>query len=1103
MYRKPLAQSIAAATLLLSLPSYASTDLFFSEYIEGSSFNKAFEIANNTGDAVDLSTYSINVYSNGSPDVSASYDLSGNLASGSVFVFAHSNADPLILDLADQTTGGNMPNGDDAVALVNNGELIDVIGQIGFDPGSRWGSDLSSTQNNTLRRKSSVVDGDTNGADVFDPALEWDGFGNDVFDGLGSFEANNQPAVVLINEVDADTPSTDILEFIELYDGGRGNTALDGYRIVLFNGSDTQSYNDSFSLDGQTTNAEGYFVLGNSAVANVNMVIKSNGIQNGADAVALYLGSTETFPNDTPITLDNLVDAIVYDTNDNDNAGLLILVNPGQPQVNEAETSSPDESNQRCENGSGGLRNTDSYIQAAPTPGASNSCAPPAPPVVISECGDPATAISAVQGSGNASPLAGTRVSVEAVVVGDFRGDDALSGFFLQEEDSDHDADPASSEGIFVYEGTEGIALSIGDVVHLSGDVSEFNDLTELSNIAGLQVCSSGADYTPSQVTLPVASLDELEQVEGMAVQFWQSLSVTETYSLGRFGELGLAANGRLMNPTQVATPGVAAQELGDANDLRRILLDDGRTSQNPAVVPYPAPGLSADNPVRVGDSVASISGVMSYGFGAYRIHPTSAPVITPTNMRAAAPSLPGTGSLTVASFNVLNYFNGASGFPTARGADTASEFVRQRAKIISALVAMDADIVGLVEIENNGYGSDGAIQDLVNGLSDAGLNYSFVDPGLSTIGTDAIAVGFIYKTDTVTTQGASAILDSSVDPDFIDTKNRPALAQTFSEVAGGGTLTIAVNHFKSKGSNCNSIGDPDLGDGQGNCNLTRTQAASSLVNWLSTDPTGSGDEDVLVIGDLNAYAMEDPISAIKNAGYTNLVSALSGENAYSYVFAGESGNLDHALSSPTLTNQVSGITEWHINADEAVILDYNEEFKSDDQLVKYYNDGPYRASDHDPLIIELSLTVPVAGDFNGDGIVNQADFKLLQAQLNTDVTEATEMFDLNLDGRITGQDVAAFKELRKEAREADKEAREADKELRKEAREAEKELEKEAREAEKELRKEAREAEKEAREAEKEAREAEKELEKEAREAEKELRKEAREAEKEASSAE
>ena len=91
-------------------------------------------------------------------------------------------------------------------------------------------------------------------------------------------------------------------------------------------------------------------------------------------------------------------------------------------------------------------------------------------------------------------------------------------------------------------------------------------------------------------------------------------------------------------------------------------------------------------------------------------------------------------------------------------------------------------------------------------------------------------------------------------------------LAQAFVEI--GNTdfepVTVAVNHLKSKGSPCDDIGDPDTGDGQGNCNLTRLAAAQAQVNWLAGDPTGSGSDDYLIIGDLNSYAMEDPIAAIK-----------------------------------------------------------------------------------------------------------------------------------------------------------------------------------------------------------------------------------------------
>ncbi|RMF59780.1 MAG: hypothetical protein D6743_15870, partial [Calditrichaeota bacterium] len=179
-------------------------------------------------------------------------------------------------------------------------------------------------------------------------------------------------AQVLINEVDADTPGSDDMEFIELYDGGGGNTPLDGLVVVLFNGADDQSYR-AFDLDGFSTDSDGFFVLGNAGVANVDLVIPNNSLQNGADAVALYTGDASDFPNDTPVTTSNLIDALVYDTSDADDAGLLVLLNPNEPQVNEnAGGDAALNSNQRFPNGSGGARNTSTYTQLPPTPGAAN-----------------------------------------------------------------------------------------------------------------------------------------------------------------------------------------------------------------------------------------------------------------------------------------------------------------------------------------------------------------------------------------------------------------------------------------------------------------------------------------------------------------------------------------------------------------------------------------------------------------------------------------------------------------------------------------------------------------------------------------------------------
>jgi hypothetical protein len=138
--------------------------------------------------------------------------------------------------------------------------------------------------------------------------------------------------------------------------------------------------------------------------------------------------------------------------------------------------------------------------------------------------------------------------------------------------------------------------------------------------------------------------------------------------------------------------------------------------------------------------------------------------------------------------------------------------------------------------------------------------------------------------------------------------------------------------------------------------------AAIAEANWLAGDPTNSGDPDFIIVGDLNSYAKEDPISALEGAGFTNLINTFVGPEAYSYVFGGQSGYLDHALATSTLTDQTVGATEWHINADEPTVLDYNEEFKTPNQLNTFYSPEPFRASDHDPLVVGLDLVPQCQG---------------------------------------------------------------------------------------------------------------------------------------------
>ncbi len=773
---------------------------------------------------------------------------------------------------------------------------------------------------------------------------------------------------VVINEVDADTPSDDVAEFIELYDGGVGNVALDGLSVVLFNGSDDLSYTPGFDLDGFSTDADGYFVIGSVPGADIDVAPGSFGwLQNGADAVALLTGDAVDYPNDTPIPASALIDAIVYDTNDGEDAGLLVLLNAGQPQVNEGGAGDKDNhSNQRCPNGSGGARNTDTYAQFAPTPGAVNECqAPPEPPTEVK--------IHDVQGNGAASPLVGETVVVEGIVVGDFQdgasgtnGD--LNGFHVQEEDVDADGDPMTSEGIFVFDGSSpAVDVAIGDLVRVEGSVSEFNGLTEITSFSGVSVLGSGNSLpTAATLSLPVAAVDDFERYEGMYVTFPQALVISEYFNFDRFGEIVLTTDRRL-TPTAEVEPGPASVLAAEDFLLNKITLDDGRTNQNPDPAIHPNGGVfDLTNLFRGGDTVANVTGVMDYGFNLYRIQPTQGAEYTNTNLRTAAPDDVG-GNLKVATFNVLNYFTtldnagpicGPAGDQDCRGADDVDEFTRQRDKIIAALTEMNADVVGLLEIENNV--NDDAVIDLVNGLNivNGPGAYDYVATG--AIGTDAIKVALIYKPASVFLEGGYAVLDSSVDPRFIDTKNRPALAQTFMDSTTGGVFTVAVNHLKSKGSACDDVGDPDTGDGAGNCNLTRKAAAEALVDWLITDPTGSGDEDFLIIGDLNSYDKEDPIDAIVAGGYTDLIYQFIGEDAYSYVFDGQIGYLDHALANVALLGKVTGATVWHINADEPDLIDYDTSFKQAAQDAIYAPDA-YRSSDHDPVIVGLDVRDEIA----------------------------------------------------------------------------------------------------------------------------------------------
>jgi predicted extracellular nuclease len=619
------------------------------------------------------------------------------------------------------------------------------------------------------------------------------------------------------------------------------------------------------------------------------------------------------------------------------------------------------------------------------------------PAVAAGACAEPSTPIPAVQGSGASVAVTGT-VTVQGVVVGDYEGPSpALRGFFLQ--DPVGDGDPATSDGIFVFEGSNADAVRVGDVVRVTGTAGENQGQSQVS-IGSLVTCGTGT-VEPTDVTFPVSSASALERVEGMLVRLPQRLAVTEHFQLGRFGQVVLTSQERLRQPTDVVPPGPQARALQAANDLDRVVVDDASQAQNPDPVPFGRGGqpLSAANTLRGGDTATGAVGVMTYTWGgnaaspnAYRLRPIGALGgsirFEPTNPRPATAPQVG-GSLRVAGTNVLNWFNTYDGLPDrvdlctlgvggpatdCRGADTAAEVERQAAKTVSAVLGTGASVVGVTEVENDGYGPDSAIADLVHRLDAATApgTWAFVDTDAGTgtvnaLGTDAIKVAFLYRPADVTPVGRVAALNSAsfVTGGDSGPRNRPALATAFRDDDTGGTVVAVVNHLKSKGSACDT---PDAGDGQGNCAAVRTAAATELADWLATDPTGAGDGDVLVLGDLNSYAQEDPLTALRASGLTDLLSRHAGADAYSYAFDGQWGRLDHALASASLTGQVTGAAEWHVNADEPSVLDYNLDFKTAGLQASLYAPDAFRAADHDPVLVGLDLTnaAPVVGPVTG-----------------------------------------------------------------------------------------------------------------------------------------
>lgn len=559
--------------------------------------------------------------------------------------------------------------------------------------------------------------------------------------------------------------------------------------------------------------------------------------------------------------------------------------------------------------------------------------------------------IGRVQGSGDASPYLGQRVEVQGIVTGNFVS--GMNGFFMQDATGEDDGDPATSDGIFVAwpAGSEP-KVRRGERVRVSGTVDEVErggSSQTTIQASAVEVLRRGA-VPVTTISGPPDSVADWERLEGMWLRFEVPLTVSGNDGLVRYGELVASFGPRLYAPTERNAPSPAGRAQAANNARRQLILDDNRSREYPDSIWYLPEPLSAQAPLRAGSLLHGVEGILHHAWG-WRLQLTEKIEHIEQAPRPSAPELP--DGVRVASFNLLNWFNGdgqGRGFPTARGASNLAEMNRQRDKLVAAILGLKPDVAALMEVENDGFGRTSSLAQLVTALNDAwpDAGYRLVDAGQGP-GKDVMRVAMIYRESRLEPAGDAVTLGEGA----FSSRHRMPLAQAFRTSDGAAGFAVVANHFKSKGCNEADGANLDQGDGQSCWNAARVQAANELDAWLATDPTGHADRGTIILGDLNSYGREDPVRALRRAGWRDAFEAAGVEQPYSFNYRGLAGRLDHALLSPALVDNLSAAVEWHINSDESEAFDYQTEHRRKE----WYAPDPYRSSDHDPLILVFDFS--------------------------------------------------------------------------------------------------------------------------------------------------
>ncbi|PKG37658.1 ExeM/NucH family extracellular endonuclease [Psychromonas sp. Urea-02u-13] len=795
---------------------------------------------------------------------------------------------------------------------------------------------------------------------------------------------------------------------IEIANTGEQSVTLDGYALAKSHNGNGE-WGATMPLDGITLEADGVYVVVNGRASDTikaipGAVIDTHSVvgHNGDDPIALIK--------------DGVVHDIVGEMGDVDFAKDKTLIRRVYtPSALYDKTQWQEFTKDNIEN----LGQLD----------AGQEPAEPTEPVI----GEPTT-IMALQGESWASPETdvanGKYISDNTFVVeGIITTLDYSGGFFIQDETGD--GNNLTSDGIFVLGSTAG--LSVGDKVAVTGKIKEDFGWTKLeSTLVSTISAGNSIEATPLRTLESDEDFDfTLERHEGMLVAFDKAADMHITRSFGysysdRRNNLTVSHERVNQHPNQSNAPSAhegaidsAAEIQTDSNEDKRVVVESFTKAPNGVVPWYPDFGKasidqngSSDDYLRIGDVIDGLEGVLTYSYNDYRFYVTNEAskesFAREATDRSATPVLK-EGDLRVATFNVLNYFNSpfdGEANPTGqnRGAETADDFEKQATKIVQAMLAIDADILGLMEIENNGFGESSAVVDLVNRLNEnleIADQYSITQPPAEAltegfIGTDAITTMVIFKAAKVSLDGVRIInMPEQHAPEITieiggkektesgDNYMRHAVTPTFSIAGTDEKLTVSVNHFKSKGSACwedyalQAGGDPDK---QGQCENFRVSAAYQLGKVMATI-----EGHKLIMGDLNSYANEDPMMVLTNRdnaaddyilkaardtfigdlalhgeegavisesyGYLNVIKEMHPQS-HSYSYNDEVGTLDYILASASLKANIVDSMDWNINSSESTLFEYPSKYTGD--LPKY--DDAYSSSDHDPAIVILNF---------------------------------------------------------------------------------------------------------------------------------------------------